>query len=297
MSVKKLRFPAMILASTVLLMLVVSVFFGIAMKPTITEHAFDFSITYELNGETKTIEDVYSVRYVRNGGYADTKERIYQGNIGDMPEDSTSYVLFEDAEGKIVLLTALYAGYMMGDPQYASYADDALCPQIVYYDREGYEYEDEETLTAKGVRLISYEYSSPIKNSFVFSHVSILSGEIVIPTVLIGLLGLLLTILLVKRDRELVRKPLDVATVICNFLCGCFEVPFFTIVACFSDITGNNGQIFHQMFYFVPALIVLCIAASVALRRKGFSKSSFVLQILILGVFVQLYLLASLDLL
>ena len=59
---------------------------GIALKPKITESEFPFSITYEYDGETVTIKDVYKVRYEKLGGY---KSRVYSGEIGDMGKDNT----------------------------------------------------------------------------------------------------------------------------------------------------------------------------------------------------------------
>ena len=42
----------------------------LAQKPAITEGEFPFSITYELDGESITIEDVYQERYLKNGRQA-----------------------------------------------------------------------------------------------------------------------------------------------------------------------------------------------------------------------------------
>ena len=88
-----------ILAVAVLAIAVYSVVSSIAQKPTVTEGEFPFSITYELDGESVTISDVYKARYVRNGGYADTKSRIYVGEIGNMGEGNTYYTLKQDENG------------------------------------------------------------------------------------------------------------------------------------------------------------------------------------------------------
>ena len=75
MKSKKLFLPTIILAVAILATVVYSIISSIAFKPAITEGEFPFSITYELDGERVTIEDVYKVHYVRNDGYADTKSR------------------------------------------------------------------------------------------------------------------------------------------------------------------------------------------------------------------------------
>ena len=104
MKSKKILLPIVILGVSVLLMAVCSIVMSIAKKPTITEQEFPFSITYELDGETKTIQDVYRVRYDGNGGYTDTKGRCYVGEISDMSE-GTTYILKKDKKGRIELQT------------------------------------------------------------------------------------------------------------------------------------------------------------------------------------------------
>ena len=90
---KKLLLPTIILISAVLLMAVYSVVTSIAKKPTITEGEFPFSITYELDGETVTINDVYKAHYIGNDGYADTLTRCYVGGIDGLGGENTLYTL------------------------------------------------------------------------------------------------------------------------------------------------------------------------------------------------------------
>ena len=51
---------------------------------------------------------------------------------------------------------------------------------------------------------------------------------------------------------------------------------FVTILALLIDIEGGGPELYYQIMYFIPALSVLCIAASVALRRKGHSVKSLI---------------------
>lgn len=278
MKSKKLWLPTVILAAAVLLTVVYSLVTSIAIKPLVTEYEFPFSITYELHGETVTIDDVYAVRYDRNGGYADSKTRIYVGQIGDMSEDTTDYILEKDTSGRIELMTNFYPDYMMGDSEYDYFDDEAFEPRILYYDAEETEYTDEETLAAQGVKLVSWEYPTPIENSFAFSHISILSGAVVLPALLIAFLAWLATAIFVKKESDYVRKPIDIVALVFNLFITVFLLPYLTACACLIDIAGDNESFFHQIFYFIPALTVLGITASVALRRKGFHKSGFVAQ-------------------
>ena len=109
---KKMFIPAIILVVAILVISVYSVVSSIAKKPTITEGEFPFSITYELDGEKVTINDVYKVRYDGNAGYADTKTRTYVGEIGNMGEGNTVYTLKKNENGRIELCTNFYSDYM-----------------------------------------------------------------------------------------------------------------------------------------------------------------------------------------
>jgi len=275
---KKLLLPAIILAVAILVTVAYSVVSSIAKKPTVTEGEFPFSITYELDGKTITVDDVYRARYVRNDGYANTKSRVYVGEIGNLGEGNTVYSLKKDANTRVELWTRFFPDYLMGDSEYDYFDDMAFEPQIYYYDAEENEYYDEETLAAQGVKLISFEYPTPIENSFVFSHISYLSGEVVLPTLFIALLALFAIIIFVRKDKELKYKAVDIVSIVFNCIVCSVYLAFVSILALFIDIEGGGPELYYQIMYFIPAVSVLCIAASVALRRKGYSKSSLITQ-------------------
>ena len=270
MKSKKLFLPAVILAAVLVVTVVWSLVSSIARKPTVTEGEFPFSITYELDGETVTVNGVYKARYVKNGGYADTKLRIYEGEIGTMGEGNTVYLLKEDESGRIELCTNFYADHLMGDTPYNYFDEYAFAPRIYYYDTDELEYSDEETLAAHGVKLIDYEYPTPIKNSLVFSHFSYFSSGIVFSLVLIALPGLIAMIIFIKRDKERKHTPADVISIALNFMVGLILLPFLLIVSLLIDVNGGGPELYRQILYFIPSLQIWCIAASVALRRRGY---------------------------
>ena len=284
MKTKKLY--ALILAVAVLAIAVYSVVSSIAKKPTVTEGEFPFSITYELDGETVTINDVYKARYVGNGGYADTKSRIYVGEIGNMGEDNTYYTLKQDENGRIELSTRFYADYLMGDPEYIYFDNETFAPQIYYYDADEVEYSDEETLATQGVKLISFEYPTPIENDLVFSHISYFSGAIVFPTVLIAVLALVVILIFVKKEKDLQYKRVDKISIVLNFVLCFTLIPLLSILAAFIDIEGGGPELYRQILYFIPSFSVLCIAASVALRRKGSGVKALIAELIAPAVFV-----------
>ena len=271
--------PIIILTVAILAIVAYSVIYCIALKPTITEGEFDFSVTYELNGETITIEDTCTVKYKGNGGYANSKERLYSCKIGSMEyDDKTTYYLQENSKGEIYLETGFCANCLMGDPDIDCKTDCPFKPILVYDAPDYMRYTDEETLLAQGVKLISWEYPTPIKNKLVYSHMSNLSGEVVFIPAIIALVVLILIALFVKREEHVVPKPLDPLTTIINYVICIIVVPFFTVIAAFSDITGAPENIFIQTLYDLPTFTLLCIAVSVILRRNGFSKSGFIVQ-------------------
>lgn len=267
---KKLLLPAVILVVAVLAIAAFSVISSIAKKPTVTSGEFPFSITYELDGQTVTINDVYKVRYDGNDGYADSKSRVWVGEIGNMGEGNTLYTLKQNGNSRIELSTNFYADYLMDDAEYDYF--EVFEPQLYYYDAEENEYTDEETLLAQGVKLISFEYPAPIQNTLVFSHISYFSGAVVTPTVFIALLAIIAVIAFVKKENELQYQGVDKVSTILNFIVGFVVLPFATLAASLIDINGGHPEFYYQIFYFIPAFIALCVAASVILRRKGYGK-------------------------
>lgn len=282
MKLKKMLLPISILAAAIISMTAFIMISGISKKPTITSGTFPFSITYELNGKTEIIQDVYEASFVGHGGYADPSFRIYEGKIAGMQnEGDTVYVLSENSEGSIILVTNFYADYMMGDARYDYFAEEEWEPKLLYYDAQGVEYTDEETLLSKGVKLNSWVYPLPIDNGLVFSHIAVLSSKVVIPTVFIGALALLAMVILVKKPKKTKKIKVsksDKFSVICNFIIGIVAIPFMTVVGVFMDIVGNSTEIAQQLLYILPAFSLLCLAASVGLRRKGFKKGGTIIQ-------------------
>ena len=285
MKQKKLFLPSIILAVAILAIVVYSFISSIAFKPAVTEGEFPFSITYELDGERFTIEDVYRVNYVRNDGYADTKSRVYVGETGDSGENITLYTLKKGENTRVELWTHFYADYLMGDPEYDYFDDEAFEPKIYYYDSQETEYHDEETLAAQGVKLISFTYPTPIENSLVFSHISYFSGVVVLPVLLVALLALIATIIFVKKEKELKYKAIEIFSIVLNFVISFILIPFVTILAVLIDIEGGGPELYFQILYFIPAFSVLCVAASVALRRKGYGVKSLIAELIGPAVF------------
>ena len=279
----KLFLPTIILVAAIMLTVISAFIAGIALKPTVTESEFPFSITYELDGEIVTINDVYKARYKENKKY---KYRTYIGEIGNLGEDNTIYTLKTDETGRIELWTHFYPDYLMGDAWYDYFDEEAFEPRIYYYDAEENEFYDRETLSEQGVKLISFEYPEPIENSMAFSHIIIPESEVVVPAIIIAFLAMLATIIFVKKDNDYISMPINTITVVFNFVIGFIMFPFFTTFAGLLEAMGDVGDIMNLVIYLLPALTLLGITASIALRRKLYGKSALIVQFISLAVFV-----------
>ena len=287
---KRLFLPTIILIAALVMTMVSVLIAGIALKPEITESEFPFSITYELDGETITINDVYKVRYEEDKTY---KHRMYVGEICDKEEDNTYYTLKKEETGRIELWTHFYADYLMGDPEYDYFDDEAFEPRIYYYDVNETEFHDEETLLKHGVKLVSFEYPEPIENSLSFSHFVFPESEVVFPSIIIAFVAWIVTLIFVKKDKEYIRKPINIITIVFNFIVGLVVLPFFTIIAGLLSALGDIGNIMNLLQYLLPALTLLGITASIGLRRKLYCKSALIVQFISPAIFAVIMIISS----
>ena len=279
----KLFLPTIILVLAVVITTVSVIIAGISLKPVVTESEFPFSITYELDGETVTINDVYKVHYNEDKAY---KYREYIGEIQDKKEDNTYYILKTEENGRIELWTQFYADYLMGDPEYDYFDEEPFEPRIYYYDEHETEFRDEETLAEHGVKLISFEYPEPIKNSLRFSHIVMPEDGVTLPSIIIAFLAMIATLIFVKKDTDYLRKPINIITIVFNFIIGFIVFPFFTTFAGLLNALGDVGDVMNLIIYLLPALTILCITASIGLRRKLYGKSALAVQFISPAVFV-----------
>ena len=287
---KKLFLPSIILVIAIVLTMISVIIAGIALKPKVTESEFPFSITYELDGETVTINDVYKVRYDEDKQY---KQRMYVGEIGDMGESNTIYTLKTEETGRIELWTHFHPDYLMGDSEYDYFDDEAFEPRIYYYDAQETEYHDEETLAKQGVKLINFKYPEPIKNSLAFSHLVFPESEVIFPSILIAFLAMIATLIFVKKDKDYVSKPINIITIVFNFIIGLTAFPFFTIIALLLSALGDIGNVMNLLSYLLPALTILCITASIGLRRKLYGKSALIVQFISPAVFAVIMIISA----
>ena len=137
-------------------------------RPEVKEGEFDVAITYEVNGEEKTLDLVYvceydSVKWTLEG----TCYRAWNGNFVGYDEGDVITVL-ETEGGKVALCVLIYPEYFMGEPDYADDFSPIVLTNYIYYENGEEMIIDDQELIAEdyGVKVIGCEYSEPIKNSF-----------------------------------------------------------------------------------------------------------------------------------
>ena len=79
MKQKKIKTLFVILTVGLLMAIAASLLTGIVNAPVITEHDFNFTVTYQLDGETKTLDGVYRCYFQGNGTGDEPQERYYGG--------------------------------------------------------------------------------------------------------------------------------------------------------------------------------------------------------------------------
>lgn len=138
-------------------------------RPEVKEGEFDVSITYEVNGEVKTLDLVYVCEY---DGVAVTAEgtyyRAWNGNFVGYEDGEVIPVLETAGGGKVAFCVLIYPEYFMGEPDYIDDFSPIVLTNYIYYEDGSEMIVDDQELIAEeyGVKVIGCKYSEPIENSF-----------------------------------------------------------------------------------------------------------------------------------
>ena len=136
--------------------------------PEVKEGEFDVSITYEVNGEVKTLDLVYICEYDRVSWTLEgTSYRVWNGNFVGYDDGEVIPVL-ETESGKVALCVLIYPEYFMGEPDYIDGFSPVVLTNYIYYEDGNEMIIDDQELIAEeyGVKVIGCEYSEPIENNF-----------------------------------------------------------------------------------------------------------------------------------
>ena len=272
-----MKLPIIILVIGLILAIASCFLTGIVKEPTIKEHEFDYSVTYSLDGETKTLNGSYRCSFIGHDGYDDPTLRLYDGvhQIDGNVSESSWFTVANKDGAELSLIINLDANYLMNDPDKYEYESGNEAPYLAAIDEDGYPVEISEVFDAE---IISWEYPDPIENSFKFVEFSRLHAISMIAMLAIAILTIIACAIFVRKSEDVNYKSLDHFSGVLNFIVGFMAIPFITIVIFFLPLVMDSSSLMYQIYLCIPALMAFSIAASVALRRKGFTKSGFFVQ-------------------
>ena len=273
-----MKLPIIILAIGLMLAIASCFFTGILKEPTIKEHEFDYSVTYRIGSETKTYEGTFRCSFVGHDRHDDPTLRLYDGvHTKDGNEIGALWLTVAQKEDvELLMAVGLDAAYLMGDPDKYEYVHGNDDPYFEAIDAEGYSVEVSEKFDAE---IISWEYPEPIGNTFRFSGFSRLSAISMLVMLVIAFLTVVACLIFVKKEPDVNYKALDKVSIVVNSLITFVAIPFITVVIFFFPLVMDSESLLYQTYLCVPALTAFTVAASIALRRKGFVKSGFFVQL------------------
>ena len=285
MKTKKLLSTMIFLAVTLAAYIIASVLFCYTTKPAVEKGEFPFSITYEYKGEQKTLSGVFECEFSHCYTIHGEHHRHWNGEAKYENQASHFIEQNDELQTSLALQHNMYAGYFMGDPlhqdHYEEYGLDQIEPDVEYYDYANdvslTDENKEEILSSIGFKIIDFTYADPIENSFSFSGICFEADNVII-FVAISLVFFLLCLIFVRKDPDYQYVGLDKLGLVFNFLMGIFAVPFITIVCILFGLVESRVELINQITYNIPPIAILCLALSVAFRRKGYSKTGFSIQ-------------------
>lgn len=281
MNNKPLKRLKLILAIGVVLCLVACLAAGVIKTPNITEHNFNYAATYQMDGETKTVEGVYRVQFVSTGDGTDPHYRYYEGHyLSDPTSGEPKNHIIAEKDGLVLRVVFIFNDdFLMGDGEIGeTYFDNIPEPYLAAYDNMGVEYSDMETLEKFGAELIFWEMPQPIENSFRFDgFVMLYSGSMML-MLLVGILTIVACMIFIKRDKTVPYTVLDKVSIVFNFLVAFVALPFMTLVVALMPIYVSGDELIYKLDLCVPVITTLSLAVSLALRRSGRSVTGFCAQ-------------------
>ena len=127
--------------------------------------------------------------------------------------------------------------------------------------------------------IISWEYPEPVENKFTFGGFALMHAGSMVAMLVVGLLTVLACVIFVKKDKSLAYNVLDTFSIVLNFAICILAIPFITFTSAFFQLTISTDGVFYQIYMCIPAVTAFAVAASIALRRKGFRKTGLFIQL------------------
>lgn len=142
-------------------------------KPEIKEGEFDFTLTYEDDGEIKKIEGTYVCKFKGVSRAIDGIGRQWKGYIKGH-DDFTDYEIKTTDDGVIKIDLDICSEFFMSDPFYklSGNTDDPKPEPYIYITSGNSDVEDPSNevffsiYEGEDVKIISFEYDEPIENIY-----------------------------------------------------------------------------------------------------------------------------------
>jgi hypothetical protein len=285
MNTQKLKLPSLILAVGMLLAVVACLFTCVVKEPVTQAHDFEYAVTYKLDGEEKTLEGVYKCSFLGSDMNDLSNVRVYDGvhvqNGIEMRE--RSFVVAQKDGYELHVAIMLDQVYLMGDSDPYILEPGNEDPYLFAYDAEGYSVEVSDVFDAEIVR---WDYPEPIENSFKPVGLSYMHGGSMLIMILVGVLTIIACAIFAKKDQDVEYKWLDKLSTVFNFIIGFVVVPISVLFIWVLQLVESEAALMYQVYLCTPAITVFTIAASIALRRKGFKKSGMIVQLLCPVLFI-----------
>ena len=282
-----MKIPIIIIGIGLIAAVISCLFAGIVKEPVIVEHDFNYSVTYRLNGEVKTVEGVYRCRFDNTDNRVSPSDRYYVGEFLEygLAVHAYSYTIAQKDGFDLSIATNFNDCYLMGDTKNEYYTDSLEDPFFIVYDRDGVPYGDSERLEIFDAEIISWKYPEPIDNSFVFVGFSMLYEGSMLVMLLIGIIVVVACLYLVKKDESVSYGKLDKIGIVLNFIIAFVAFPFLTLASWLIQAYPSGSDWIYGGYLCVPATIAFSLAASISFRRKGFAKTGFFIQLLGVAMF------------
>jgi hypothetical protein len=228
----------------------------------------------------KTLEGTYKCSYDGYDPGGSPYDRYYTGEytVDGQTTRSHTYTIAEKDGAELYIVTLFNDCYLMGDTKDMDYEPFLEEPYLEAVDKEGYPYDETNMPSEFTAEIISWDYPEPIENTFVFSGFSILHAGSMLAMLVVGLLTVVACMIFVKRDKTVPYKVLDKLSILANFAACFLAIPFFVICIALMLATMGGEDIVTQILLCTPAITALTVAASIALRRNGFTKTGFFIQ-------------------
>lgn len=280
MKTKSMKIPSILLAVGILVAVAVHLLTSMYMAPVITEQDFAYTVTYTLDGETKTYDGVFTCRFDGfDGGNIAPLDRYYEGvyTADGQPTSAHSYTIAQKDGYELYVVTLLNESYLMGDTKNESYSP-LEAPFLEAEDAQGNQYGEDELPDVFDAAIVDWDYPEPIDNSFRFAGFSGLHPVGMFAMTLVGLLTILACVIFVKKADGVSYGVLDILGIILNFAAAIVALPIILVVSWLIQAFPTSADWIYQAYLCVPPIIAFTLAASVALRRKGYRVSGFLVQ-------------------